>query len=277
MEEYIYAAVFGVIQALTEFLPISSSGHLVLAAELTGDQANEASFDVALHGGTLLAVLAYFRDDWAVMWLAGRRELRRHGLALTRWRGRGKLALLLALGSVPGFIAGGLLQLTAQDGLRQPLVVGIMLIAVGGVMWFADTRGRTDRRVRDVDGRGALFIGAAQALAVVPGTSRSGITISAGRIFGLSRHAAARFSFLLSAPITAGSLALLVRDAVEDHSGVAWGPMALGAIVAFLASMLVIRGLLGFLRRHGLGVFVWYRIVLGAVVLAGVAAGAFHG
>ena len=276
MEDYVYAAVFGVIQALTEFLPISSSGHLVLAAELLGDHANEASYDVALHGGTLLAVLVYFRDDWWIMALAARRDLRRHGLALRRWRGRGRLALLLALGSVPAFLVGGLLQVTVKDGFRQPLVVAIMLIAVGAVMWFADSRGRTDRRIRDVDGRGALFIGAAQALAVVPGTSRSGITLTAGRAFGLSRRAAARFSFLLSAPITAGSGALVLRDTIDDSAAIEWGPMAFGAVVAFVASMLVIRALLAFLRRHGLTVFVWYRFALGAAVLAGVATGIFH-
>ena len=275
MEDYVYAAVFGVIQALTEFLPISSSGHLVLAAELLGDHANEASYDVALHGGTLLAVLVYFRDDWWIMALAARRDLRRHGLALRRWRGRGRLALLLALGSVPAFLVGGLLQVTVKDGFRQPLVVAIMLIAVGAVMWFADSRGRTDRRIRDVDGRGALFIGAAQALAVVPGTSRSGITLTAGRAFGLSRRAAARFSFLLSAPITAGSGALVLRDTIDDSAAIEWGPMAFGAVVAFVASMLVIRALLAFLRRHGLTVFVWYRFALGAAVLAGVATGIF--
>lgn len=276
MEDYVYAAVFGVIQALTEFLPISSSGHLVLAAELLGDQANDASFDVALHGGTLVAVLVYFRDDWWIMGLAARRDLRRHGLALRRWRGRARLALLLALASVPAFVAGGLVQATVDDGLRQPLVVGIMLIAVGALMWFADARGRTDRAFRDIEGRTALVVGVAQALAVVPGTSRSGITITAGRIAGLNRHAAARFSFLLSAPITAGSFALLVSDAVEDRAAVEWGPMAFGAIVAFVAGMLVIRGLLGFLRRHGLAVFAWYRFALGAAVLAGIPLGLFH-
>ena len=276
MEEYVYAVVFGVIQALTEFLPISSSGHLVLAAELVGDHANEASYDAALHGGTLLAVLVYFRDDWLIMGLAARRELRRHGLALRRWRGRGRLALLLALASIPAFAAGAIVQTLAGEGFRQPAVVGVMLIAVGALMWFADSRGRTDRTVRDVDGRTALFVGVAQALAVIPGTSRSGITMTAGRIAGLGRPAAARFSFLLSAPITAGSLALLVNDAVEDHSAVVWGPMALGAAVAFVTGMLVIGGLLRFLRRYGLTVFVWYRFALGAVVLAGVVAGAFH-
>ena len=274
MEDYLRAVLFGVIQALTEFLPISSSGHLVLAAELLGDEANDVTYDVALHGGTTVAVLVYFRRDWWLIGTAALRDARAHGLALRLWRGQGRLGLLLALGSVPAAAAGAVLQATVEDGLRQPLVVGIMLIGVGALMWVVDTRARSDRAFGDVTPRGALWIGAAQALALVPGTSRSGATITAGRALGLSRYDAARFSFLLSAPIVLGSFVVLLGDAARHSSEFDWGPMALGAAVSAVAGLFVIRGLLGFLRRHGLTVFVWYRFALGAVVLAGVATGA---
>ena len=124
--------------------------------------------------------------------------------------------------------------------------------------------------------RGVLWIGAAQALALVPGTSRSGATITAGRALGLSRYDAARFSFLLSAPIVLGSFVVLLGDAARRPGDLDWGPMALGAAVSAVAGLLVIRGLLAFLRRHGLTVFVWYRFALGAAVLVGVATGVFH-
>ena len=273
MEEYLRAALFGLIQALTEFLPISSSGHLVLAAELIGDEVNDLTFDVGLHVGTTAAVLAYFWRDWWLIGAATRRDLRAHGLAVARWRWRSRLGLLLALGTVPAVLAGAALQLTVEDGPRDPLVVGVMLIAVAVVMWAVDTRVRADRAMRAVGWRGALLVGAGQALALIPGTSRSGATITAGRALGLSRRAAARFSFLLSAPVTLGAASVVALDAARRPGEVEWGPMAVGALVAALAGMLVIRGLLRFLRRRGLGVFVWYRLALGAAVLAGVAAG----
>lgn len=273
MDEYLRAALFGVVQALTEFLPISSSGHLVLAAELAGDEVNEITFDVGLHLGTTVAVLVYFWRDWWLIGAAARRDLRAHGLAVARWRPRSRLGLLLALGTVPAVLAGVALQLTAEDGLRDPLVVGIMLIGVAVVMWAVDRRARADRPMRALSARGALFVGVAQALALIPGASRSGATITAGRALGMSRPAAARFSFLLSAPVTLGASSVVMRDAVQRPDAVEWGPMAVGALVAAAAGMVVIRGLLRFLRRHGLAVFVWYRLALGAAVLAGVATG----
>ena len=275
MEDYLRAALLGLIQALTEFLPVSSSGHLVIAAELLGDEVNDLAFDVGLHLGTTTAVLVYFWRDWALMGASARRDLSEHALHIRRWRWRSQLALLLALGSIPGVVAGAVVELTIEDGLREPLVVGVMLIVFGVVMWVLDAFGRMEGRLRDVDAPRALIIGVAQAAALVPGVSRSGATISAGRGLHLGRHAAARFSFLLSAPIVIGASVVLLGDGVRGDEDVQWGPMLFGALVAALVGLGVIRALLAFVCRHSLQVFVWYRLVVGVAVLVGVRAGAF--
>lgn len=274
MEDYLLAAALGIVQALTEFLPISSSGHLAVAGELVGNEVHDLTFDVGLHLGTTAAVLAYFRRDWALIAASAWRDARAHRGALRRWRWRSRLGLLLALGSLPAAAAGAALELAADGGPRSPPVVGVALIAGGALMWAIDARARADRGLRAVDAPRALAVGAAQAVALVPGVSRSAATISAGRALGLDRTAAARFSFLLSAPVTLGAGVVLLREAAQRPGEVAWGPMLLGAVVAALAGLLAIRGLLRFLRRRGLRVFAWYRLALGAAVLAAVQAGA---
>lgn len=275
VEDYLRAALLGVIQAVTEFLPISSSGHLVLAAELLGDDVNDLTFDVGLHVGTTSAVLFYFWRDWALLAVSIRRDLRTHWLAVDRWRWRSRLGLLLALGSLPAIAAGVVIQLTVDDGLREPLVVGIMLIGVGALMWALDAYGRSDLGMRAIGERHALVVGVAQATALVPGVSRSAATISAGRGLHLSRSAAARFSFLLSAPIVIGASSVVLLEALRGEAEIEWGPMLLGALVAAVVGWLVIHELLRFVRRHSLLVFVWYRFGVGAAVLVGVWAGAF--
>jgi undecaprenyl-diphosphatase len=263
-----------VIQALTEFLPISSSGHLVIAAELLGGEVNDLTFDVGLHAGTTVAVLVYFWRDWALIGLSAHRDLRRSGLAIGRWRWRSRLGLLLALGSLPAFAAGAVLQLTIEDGLRDPVVVGVMLIAVGVVMGVVDVYGSHHHGVRAIDSRRALLVGVAQATALVPGVSRSGATISAGRALHLGRYAAARFSFLLSAPVVIGASVVLFWDALRSAEEIAWGPMLLGAGVAAAVGLLVIQQLLRFVRVRSLGVFVAYRLAAGTAILVAVWAGA---
>lgn len=275
MDDYLRAALLGLIQALTEFLPVSSSGHLVIAAELLGDEVNALTFDVGLHLGTTAAVLAYFARDWALIAVSASRDLRAHGIRLARWRWRSRLGLLLAIGSLPAVAVGAVLQLTVEDGLRDPLVVGLALIAGAAAMWALDAYGESRGGLRGINGRRAFVIGVAQAAALVPGVSRSAATISAARGFHITRYAAARFSFLLSAPIVIGASGVLLLEALRGAEEVAWGPMLLGATVAAVAGMFVIRGLLRFVRRRSLRVFVWYRLALGAAVLAGVWAGAF--
>ncbi|MDA1061935.1 MAG: undecaprenyl-diphosphate phosphatase [Chloroflexi bacterium] len=275
MDDYLRAALLGLIQALTEFLPISSSGHLVLAAELLGDEVNTLTFDVGLHLGTTVAVLVYFARDWALIAVSAQRDVRTHGLWLARWRWRSRLGVLLAIASLPAVLVGAVLQLAVDDGLRDPLVVGVALIAGAVAMWVLDGYGESRGGLRVINGRRALVIGVAQAAALVPGVSRSGAAISAARGFHLTRYAAARFSFLLSAPIVVGAEGVLVLQVLRGGEDIAWGPLLLGAAVAAVAGLFVIRGLLRFVRRRSLRVFVWYRLALGAAVLAGVWAGAF--
>ena len=272
MADYLRAALLGLVQALTEFLPISSSGHLVVAAELFGDDLNDLTFDVGLHLGTTAAVLLYFRRDWALFAASMQRDLRTHGGRVGSWRPRSRLALLIALATVPAVCVGAAIQLALEDGLREPLLVGVMLIAVGLVIWVLDRTARTSR-LHDLGPRGALLIGVAQALALVPGVSRSGATIAAGRGLGLRREAAARFSFLLSAPVVVGAAVALLGEAILGGEEVAWGPLLLGALVAAAVGMAAIRWLLAFVRHHSLAVFVWYRLAAGVAVLAAVQAG----
>ena len=272
MDDFVRAALLGLVQALTEFLPISSSGHLVVAAELFGDELNDLTFDVGLHLGTTAAVLLYFRRDWALFATSMQRDLRTHGGRVGAWRPHSRLALLIALGSLPAFAVGAGFQLALEDGLREPVLVGVMLIAVGLVILVLDRAAQT-RGLDDLGARGALLIGVAQAAALVPGVSRSGATIAAARGIGLQREAAARFSFLLSAPVVVGAGVVLLGEALLGNEEVAWGPLLFGALVAAAMGLAVIRWLLAFVRGHSLAVFVWYRLAAGVAVLAGVQAG----
>ena len=273
MDDYLRAVILGVVQAVTEFLPISSSGHLVLAPELVGDEVSSLTFDVGLHLGTLVAVLAYFWRDWVAITVATFRDAVTHGYRLPRWSPYARLGLMLALGTVPAVVAGLLLEGWIEAQARSAEVVGVMLIVVGGYIWAADRWGAQVEQLFDMTPRRALAIGVAQAVALIPGVSRSGATIATGRLFGFDRPAAARFSFLLSAPVILGAGTLQMAEAATGEASVAWGPMLVGAVAAAVVGALVIKGLLAFLQRRTLAVFVWYRIGLGIAVLGAAAAG----
>ena len=275
MDDYLRAVLLGLVQALTEFLPVSSSGHLVLGAELLGEDVSSLTFDVGLHTGTTVAVIAYFRRDWGRIIAAGLRDFATHGPRIQRWGQHSRLGLWIALGTVPAVIAGLLLDTTIEAHLRDPLSVGLMLVAFGVVIGVLDAWGGTVGRLLDMTPGRALTVGVAQAFALVPGVSRSGITIAVARGLGFDRASAARFSFLLSAPAVAGAATLKLSDAVRGDEAVLWGPMLVGAVVAGLAGALVIRGLLAYLQSGTLRPFVWYRIALGLVVVGAALAGAF--
>ena len=269
------ALLLGIVQGLTEFLPISSSGHLILVPWLqdyTFLQDNEAfntTFDVALHIGTLVAVVAYFRHELVRMAVGFVASLRRRSIEGTDER----LAWVIAIGTVPAVIVGGLGEGWIDENLGEPWMIGIQLIVFGLVLWIADRRPATRwmDRVRLRDG---LYIGLAQAVALAPGTSRSGITISAGRWLGLDRDAAARVSFLLLVPVTAGAGVVKAISAVQDGlpEGVA-GPMVVGMIAAAVSGYLAIAGLLRLVRTHSYDIFVVYRLLVGTGVLIVIGAG----
>ena len=273
LADYLRAVALGLLQALTEFLPISSSGHLVLAPRVIGDQVSSLTFDVGLHVGTLLAVLVYFWRDWVDIAVALLRDVPRHRARIAEWSAPSRLGLWIVIATIPAVIAGPVLERTIEGLVRTPVAVAISLLFFSLVIWLADHMGAERRREADLTARRALFIGVAQAIALIPGTSRSGSSIAAARWLGFERGAAARFSFMLSAPAVAGAATLTIGGALKDGDAVAWGPMVVGAITAALAGLLVIRVLLVYVQSRSLDVFIAYRVALACVVLAAVALG----
>jgi len=266
------AVVLGLIQAATEFLPISSSGHLVLAPELIGDEVSSLTFDVALHLGTMVAVIAFFWRDWTRIISSGLVDIVRHGWRIQRWDPYSLLGLWIALGTIPAVVVGVLFKDTIEENLREPWIVGTMLIGFGVLMGAMDRWGGTVGKLLDVTPGRALVVGVAQAVALMPGVSRSGVTITAARGLGFDRAAAAKFSFLLSAPAVLGAGVLQFSEALTSEETLSWGPLMVGAFVSAVAGALVIRWLLHFLQSGTLWPFVWYRIALGLVVLGATAA-----
>ena len=259
--------VLALVQGLTEFLPISSTAHLYLTSWLFGWQVEGLDFDIALHIGTLLAVLLYFAGDWVQiiaqgfgMRVKGDDELKHNHMLL--W--------LLVIGSIPVGIAGLAFNKQAETTWRNPFVIGGMLIGVGVLMYLAENAGRRQRDLSSINLPDAVTIGVAQALAVVPGTSRSGITITAGLFRNMTRESAARFSFLLSTPAIGAAAAKALYDMYKKDSlhGLLTTDFLLGVAVSALTGCLVISWFLHYLRRSGLRPFVYYRIVFGIIVIA---------
>lgn len=261
------AIVLGIVQGLTEFLPVSSSGHLILVPYLFGWDPQELTFDVALHVGTFLAVLLYFRRDWLQMIGSGLADAR-DGRILRGARPETHLLLLVALGSLPAAIVG-IAASQAEDELRRPLVVATMLVLVAGIMWVADRQLRTRHDMSRVNTTDAVVTGLAQATALVPGVSRSGITISAGLFRGLDRETATRFSFLLAMPAVFGAALFSFGEALLDSQdeNFEWGAFVAGATTAAVVGFVTIHYFLRYLRFNSLRPFVWYRLGLAAVVL----------
>lgn len=256
------AIVLGVVQGLTEFLPVSSSAHLSLAPWLLGWHDPGLAFDVALHMGSLSAVVWYFRRDWAEL-LAAAASLARTRQVRTSAERR---VVLLAAATIPAGVGGLLLKDYAETVFRHPAITATTLILLGLILWVVDQRARRDRKIDALTLRDAWLIGFAQVLALVPGVSRSGSTITAGRALGLDRAAAARFSFLMSLPIIGAAVVLKLPDVLRD--GGERAPLVAGILAAALSSWLAISVLLRFVSRRSYGVFAAYRVVLGIIVFA---------
>jgi undecaprenyl-diphosphatase len=256
------ALVLGILQGLGEFLPISSSGHLIVVPWLLGWGDSGLAFDVALHLGTLVAVAFAFWRDWLRLLQGGLRGLLA-GRPLADPDAR--LLIYLAIATVPGAVAGVLLDEWAETVFRSPGLVALMMALMGAVLWIADRRAGTQAVAEGVVSlRDAVLIGLAQALAIVPGTSRSGATISAALFLGHRREAAARFSFLLALPITAG--AALVKVPALVRSGADMGPVLIGMVAAAVSGLLAIRVLLGYVRTRTYVPFSIYRFAFAAFV-----------
>lgn len=260
------AIVLGVLQGLAEFLPISSSAHLALTPWIFGWESPGLAFDVALHVGTLAAVLWFFRDQWIVLARAAWR------IALTRrvQTEEERRVIFLIIATIPGGIGGLVLAEYAETVFRSPALIAATLILMGVILWAVDRYSRHERSLAEMRWTHALLFGLAQVLALVPGVSRSGATMTAGRGMGFHRESAAVFAFLMSMPITAAAAIYEVPKALaEGGLGV---PIAAGVVASALSGWLAISVLLRYVTRHGFGVFAVYRIVLGLGVLALVAA-----
>ncbi len=255
------AFVLGVIQGLSEFLPISSSAHLTLAPWLFNWPDPGLSFDVALHVGTLIAVLWYFRADWIALAMAAWR------LLLTRRADteEKKRVLFIIIATIPGAIGGLLLEKKAESAFRAPLLIAITLMVMGVILWGVDRIMSQERPLSGMKWLDAVLMGLAQVCALVPGVSRSGATITAGRGLRFDRPAAARFSFLMSMPITAAAAVLKVPAVVREGG---WStPLLVGVAASAISGWLAISVVMRYVTRHSYGIFAAYRVVLGILVL----------
>lgn len=259
--EFFQILVLAILQGVTEFLPISSSAHLILFPQLFDWHDQGLAFDVAVHVGTLSAVVIYFRrelvsmaSDWSV------------SLVNRKHTANSRLAWAVLIGALPVAIVGVAFHDSIQ-GLRSPLIIAAATIAFGLLLWWADARCKCDRDEYSIKLSDALFIGVAQALALIPGTSRSGITITAGLLLGLTRTAAARFSFLLSLPTIAGAGLLEIKGLVEQAQPVQWSELYIGSLLSALAAYSCIHVFLKLVDKVGMFPFVIYRICLGIWLL----------
>ena len=272
------AIVLAVVQGLTEFLPVSSTAHLWLFPWLLGWKDPGLTFDVALHAGTLLAVLVYFWRYWVEMarlaaGLGGSGAAAPNAgatghSASADLRENPRLLWYLAIATIPGALAGWRFEHAAEEQLRSPIIIGAALIVIGLFMWAGDWLGRRERDLGHVGLLDSFLVGVAQALAVIPGVSRSGVTMTAGLFRRMKRETAARFSFLLSTPLIAG--AALKKGLEIRHAGLPHDmrlPFLCGALVSALVGYLVIAVLIRYLERRTFKVFVVYRVVLGVILL----------
>jgi undecaprenyl-diphosphatase len=266
--------VLGLTQGVTEFAPVSSSGHLIIVPWLFGwhilDDPNlNKTFDVALHVGTLVGALVYFRRDvwrYLLAWIA---SIRARRIETSDQR----LAWALVLGTIPGAMAGALFEDVIQDKLGQPWLIALMLAFFGVVLYVVDRRAESNLHIEDVTlGRG-VTLGVAQAMALQPGVSRSGITIIVARWMGIDRTSAARFSFLLALPIIAGAGVFKGLDLAHEGFGGYAPEFFWGFISSAVSGFLVIWGLLTYLRRHDFRIFMLYRLAVAALVLVVIATG----
>jgi undecaprenyl-diphosphatase len=255
------AVILGLIQGLTEFLPISSSAHLSLAPVVFGWKDPGLAFDVALHFGTLIAVLWYFRKQWVELIEAAGGMLRTRTVDTIEK----KRVMFLILGTIPGAIGGLLLEEKAETVFRAPSLTAVMLIVMGTILWGVDKVVSQQRPLATMRWLDALLIGIAQVVALVPGVSRSGSTITAGRALKFDRQSAAVFSFLMSMPITAAAVVLKGPEVIRSN-GITT-PVIAGVLAAGISSWLAIAILLRYVSRHSYGIFALYRVILGVAVL----------
>lgn len=261
--DWLQVIALAIVQGLTEFLPISSSAHLILVPVVTGWTDQGLAFDVAVHVGSLVAVIGYFRSDVGRLIVGGLAPLGGRPAGTD-----GRLAWLIVLATIPVCIVGLVFADPIETHLRTPTVIAWASIGFGVVLWLADRYGPRLRDEGTLGWRGALAVGLAQVLALIPGTSRSGITITGGLAIGLDRRAAARFAFLLAIPVIALSGLYQTAELLSGAAPVAWGTLVAATVVAGVSAWLCIHYFLRYIERVGMTPFVIYRVALGVVLLA---------
>lgn len=260
--EWLQLLLLAVIQGLTEFLPISSSAHLILPAQLFGWQDQGLAFDVAVHIGTLLAVMLYYRQYLARMTVGAL-----HGIQNRQMNEHLRLGLLLAWATVPAVICGFLFKDMIEAQSRSVAVIATTTLVFGALLWFADARGAQRSSMMAMGFAVATLIGLAQALALIPGTSRSGITITAALLLGLRREDAANFSFLMSIPVILGAVVLMIGDVTTEEHIYSLLQLLAACLVSALVAYLTIAFFIRLVNRLGMLPFVIYRLLLGAVLV----------
>ncbi|MDG6777226.1 undecaprenyl-diphosphate phosphatase [Thiomicrorhabdus sp. zzn3] len=260
--DWIQITFLALIQGLTEFLPISSSGHLILMPHLFGWPDQGLAFDVAVHIGTLSAVLFYFRHD---IWLMTRDWST--SLITRQPTSNSRLAWWVIFATLPAIGFGLLINNGLEEQLRDPLIIAATTIGFGVLLWWSDVKGKRIRDEYSLSFKDIAIIGGAQALALIPGTSRSGITITAALMLGLTREAAARFSFLLSIPVILGAGLLKTRDLMESTDPVQWQALIGGTLLSAVSAYIVIALFLKWINRIGMAPFAWYRFALGGLLI----------
>lgn len=261
--EIFQTIILGIVQGAGEFLPISSTAHLVLVPYLFSWKDPGLSFDVALHLGTLLAIIIYFWKDWLEIFKLGASSLKLMKYESDSYLNNKNIFWLIVVATIPGAIAGFLLEEKAETIFRNPLIISLALILVGLVLFLTDKYAKHRKEIRDVNIKDSVIIGISQAVAIIPGVSRSGATITSGLAMGLNRKDAARFSFLLSAPIILGASVFKLPELFSEKISLF---TIVGIVFSFGSGYLAIKYLLKFVEKSSYQVFFWYRLVLAAVI-----------
>lgn len=259
------ATILGIVQGLTELLPISSSAHLFLIPWIFNWDIPE-SFDVALHFGTLLAIGIFFFKDWIELIKGGFNQL-----VKKKKTTEGRMFWYIVIATLPGGIIGFILDKYAQSILTKPLIIAIALIIMGIILYFVDKNAKKETEYKDMTFKQTFLIGLSQALAFIPGVSRSGITMTAGRALGVKRESVAKYSFMLSAPIVLAATIFKLKDFIEffsiaDMTGII--AFAMGVIMSFIVGIIVIKFLLEYLKKGSFKGFAIYRVIVGIIVIA---------
>lgn len=264
--DYWIAILLGIIQGITEFLPISSTAHLILAEQYlqASDHVFGLTFDVALHMGTMVAVIFYFWQTWITLFIKSFKKGNTGEQNVDR-----KLLLAILVGTIPAGLFGVLFENVVEDSFRSPLVIACGLLFGSAIFYVAEKTNRERKTIEQTSAFDGFLVGCAQAVALIPGISRSGITISAGLLRGFTRETAARFAFLLSTPVIAGAGLKKFTDVVIlGEANVNWQLFAIGTFTSLIVGYTTIVYLLRFLKTHSLTSFIWYRVILAVVILA---------